>query len=56
MAQRTGQRFHVYPAFQGQRGEGVAQVMEPDVLRADGFQNFVMGSPEGIRVIHGGRL
>ena len=23
MTQRTGQRFHVYPAFQGQRGEGV---------------------------------
>ena len=27
--------------------------MEPDMLRADGFQNFVMGSPEGVRVIHG---
>ena len=23
VAQRAGQRFHVYPAFQGQRGEGV---------------------------------
>ena len=23
VAQGTGQRFHVYPAFQGQRGEGV---------------------------------
>ena len=56
VAQGTGQRFHIHPAFQRQRGEGVAQVMESDVLRADGFQNFVMGSPEGIRVIHGGRL
>ena len=24
VAQRAGQRFHVYPAFQRQRGEGVA--------------------------------
>ena len=53
VAQRAGQRFHVYPAFQGQRGEGVSEIMEPNVLRADGFQNFVMGSPEGVRVIHG---
>ena len=52
VAQRAGQRFHVYPAFQRQRGEGVAQVMEPDVFRADGFQNFVMRSAESVRVIH----
>ena len=32
-------------------GDGVAQVMEPDMLRTDGFQNFVMGSPESVRVI-----
>ena len=53
VAQRAGQRFHVHPAFQRQRGEGVAQVMEPDMLRADGLQNFIVGSPEGVRVIHG---
>ena len=53
VAQRAGQRFHVYPAFQRQRGEGVAQVMESDVLCADGLQNFIVGSPEGVRVIHG---
>ena len=53
VAQRAGQRFHVYPAFQRQRCEGVAQIVKPDVLRADGFQNFAMGSPEGVRVIHG---
>ena len=51
VAQRAGERFHIHAAFQGQRGEGVAQVMEPDVLRTDGFQNFVMGSPESIRGI-----
>ena len=53
VAQRAGQRFHVYPAFQGQRGEGMSEVVEPDVFRADGFQNFIMGSSESVRVIHG---
>ena len=36
VAQGTGQRFHVYPAFQRQRGEGVSEIMEPNVLRAIG--------------------
>ena len=26
VAQRAGQRFHIHPAFQRQRGEGVAQI------------------------------
>ena len=56
VAQRAGQRFHVHPAFQGQRGEGVPEIMKPNVLRADSFQNFIMGSTESVRVIHGGRL
>ena len=56
VAQRAGQRFHIHAAFQRQRGEGVAQVMEPNVFRADGLQNFVVGSPEGIRVVHGSGL
>ena len=50
VAQRAGQRFHVYPAFQRQRGEGVSEIMKPDMFRADGFQNFVMGSPEGVPI------
>ena len=56
VAQRAGQRFHIHPAFQRQRGEGVAEIVKPDVFRADGLQNFVMGSPEGIRVIHSSGL
>ena len=56
VAQGTGQRFHIHPAFQRQRGEGVAEIVKPDVFRADGLQNFVMGSPEGIRVIHSSGL
>ena len=27
--------------------------MESNVFRADGLQNFIVGSPEGVRVIHG---
>ena len=56
VAQRAGQRFHVHPAFQGQRGEGVAQIVKTDVLRADGFQNFIVRPAEGVRVIHGSGL
>ena len=44
VAQRAGQRFHVHAAFQRQRCEGVAQVMESNVFRTDGLQNFIMGS------------
>ena len=56
VAQRAGQRFHVYPAFQRQRCEGVAQIVKTDVLRADGLQNFVLGSAESVRVLHGSGL
>ena len=34
----------------------VSEIMEPNVLRADGLQNFVMRSPESVRVIHGSGL
>ena len=56
VAQRAGQRLYVHAAFQRQRGEGVSEIVKPDVLRADGLQNFVMGSPESVRVIHGSGL
>ena len=56
VTQRAGQRFHIHPAFQRQRGEGVSEIVKPDVLRADGLQNFIVGSPESIRVIHGSGL
>ena len=48
----TGQRFHVHSASQRQRGEGVTEIVKPDVLRTDGLQNFVVRSAEGVRVIH----
>ena len=48
----TGQRFHVHSASQRQRGEGVTEIVKPDVLRTDGLQNFVVRSAEDVRVIH----
>ena len=56
VAQRAGQRLYVHAAFQGQRGEGVPEIMKPNVFRADGFQNFIVGSAESVRVIHGSGL
>ena len=56
MAQGTGQRLDVHTILQGQRCEGVSEVMESNVLSADGFQDFVMCMTEGIRVEHGARL
>ena len=50
VAQRAGQRLYVYPAFQRQRGEGVSEIMEPNVLRTDGLQNFVMRPAEGVPI------
>ena len=56
VAQRTGQRFHIHAAFQGQRGEGMSEIVKPDMFRADGLQNFVMRPAESVRVIHGSGL
>ena len=52
MPQSTGQGFHVYAVLQRQRCEGVSEVMEPNVFRADGLEDLLMGVPEGIRVEH----
>jgi len=52
LAHRAVHGVRVCPAFQRQRCEGVAQIVKTDVLRADGFQNFIVGSTESVRVIH----
>ena len=56
VAQRTGQRLDVHAVLEGQRGEGVSEVVKSDVLRADGLQDLLMGVPEGVRVEHGAGL
>ena len=52
VSQRAGQRLDVHTVLEGQRGEGVSEVMKPDVLCTDGLQDFLMGVPEGVRVEH----
>ena len=56
VAQRTGQRLDVHAVLEGQRGEGVSEVVKSDVLRADGLQDLLMGVAEGVRVEHGAGL
>ena len=53
VAQCAGQRLDVHAVLEGQRGEGVSEVVKPDVLRTNGFQYLVVGVPEGVRVEHG---
>lgn len=56
VAQRAGQRLDVHAVLEGQRGEGVSEVVKPDVFRADGLQDLLMGVAEGVRVEHGAGL
>ena len=56
VSQRTGQRLDVHAVLEGQRGEGVPEVMKAYVLRADGLQDLLMGVAEGVRVEHGAGL
>ena len=56
VSQRTGQRLDVHAVLEGQRGEGVSEVVKSDVFRADGLQDLLMGVAEGVRVEHGAGL
>ena len=56
VSQCAGQRLDVHTVLEGQRGEGVSEVVKPDVLRADGLQDLLMGVAEGVRVEHGAGL
>lgn len=56
VSQRTGQRLDVHAVLEGQRGEGVSEVMKAYVLPADGLQDLLMGVAEGVRVEHGAGL
>ena len=56
MPQGAGQGLHIHPVLQRERGEGMPEIVEPDVLRADGFQDLLVGVPEGIWIEHPTRL
>lgn len=56
MPQGAGQSLHIHPVLQRQRCEGVPEIMEPDMFRADGFQNLLVGVSERVRIEHATRL
>ena len=56
VSQRAGQRHDIHAVLEGQRGEGVSEVVKSDVLRAAGLQDLLMGVAEGVRVEHGAGL
>ena len=56
VAQRTRQCLDIHAVLEGQRGEGVSEVMEAYMLRTDGFQYFFVGVTEGVRIKNGAGL
>lgn len=46
MSQGVGQSLHIYSVLQRQRCEGVPEIMEPNMFRADGFQDLLVGMPK----------
>ena len=56
VSQGAGQGLHIHSVLQRQRCEGMPEIMEPDMLRADDFQDLLMGVPEGVRIEHSSRL
>lgn len=56
VSQCAGQRLDIHAVLEGQRGEGVSEVVKSDVFRADGLQDILMGVAEGVRVEHGAGL
>lgn len=52
VSQGAGQGLYIHPMLQRQRCEGMSEIMEPNMLRADGFQDLLVGMPERIRIEH----
>ena len=56
MPQGAGQSLHIHAILQRERGEGMPEIMEPNMLRSDGFQDLLMGVSERVRIEHSARL
>ena len=56
VSQGAGQGLHIHAILQRQRCEGVSEIMEPDILRADGLEDLLVGVPEGVWIEHPSRL
>ena len=51
-AQHTGNRLDVHPVLQGQRGEGVAKIVEADVLQSGVPEDLFMELYHRVGVVH----
>ena len=56
MPQGAGQGLHIHSVLERQRCEGMPEIVEPNMFRTNGFQDLLMGVPEGIRIEHSSRL
>ena len=56
MSQGAGQSLHIHSVLQRQRCESMPEIMEPDMLGTDGFQDLLVGVSEGVRIEHPARL
>lgn len=54
--QGAGQSLYIHPVLERQRCEGMSEIMEPDMLGTDGFQDLLVGVPEGVWIEHPSRL
>ena len=46
MPQGAGQGLHIHPILERQRCEGVPEIVKPNMLGADGFQDLLVGMPK----------
>ncbi len=53
--QHARHRPNIHAVLQRRCGEGVAQIMEPNVLDARPLQDLVMEPRDGVRVVHPAR-
>lgn len=52
VAQHAGHGLHIHAVLQGRGGEGMPQIMEPDVRESGVFQNFLVEVYHGVRMVH----
>lgn len=53
VAQHGGHRLDVHAVLESQGGEGVAQIVEPEVFQSGVFQDALVKGSYGIRMVHG---
>ena len=52
VAQHTGDRLDIHPVLEGQRGEGMTQIMEADVFQSGVLEDLLMEFHHRVGVVH----